>query len=301
MNIDQIKRAVGLYAENASPADKARLEFFEGLFEIQQERAEELSPSVGDSDGLPTEAAADADYIAGRALLKSHPVEIDPGVFARSCETVAAYMARSAGLEPSVVSALDAVDWNGFCNQADLGLAGSDPSAFVEGCLQDVGNLGIGEDLPVTVFMMVPMFALRSHLQPKAEQLMGIVSRDARTGTHERPLLCPVCGSQATAGRIGPVTRLMGGAREQYCGTCGTIWSFDRVRCGVCGTHNQSHLHYFNEESDFAHRIQSCDECGRYQRLVMQDEAPGPTVMEVEDVVMARLDQIALDPRFRVE
>lgn len=69
----------------------------------------------------------------------------------------------------------------------------------------------------------------------------------------------------------------------------------------MCGTHNQSHLHYFNEERDFAHRLQSCDECGQYQRMVMQDEAPGPAVMEVEDVVMAKLDRIALDPRFRTK
>lgn len=301
MFIDQIERAVGLYCKDASKADRARLRFFEGLFKLQQERADELASAAEDEDGLLSQAAADADYIVGRALLETCPVTIDPAEFAATCTAVADQLVEGAGLEPAVARSLGAVDWGTFCLEADLALAGRNPSAFVEKCLQNVEELGAESDLPSSVFMMVPMFALRAHLQPRAEKLMGIVSKDAKTGTHERPLLCPVCGSAATASRIGPVTSLMGGAREQYCGTCGTVWPFDRVRCGVCGTRNQSHLHYFNEERDFAHRLQSCDECGQYQRMVMQNEALGPVVMEVEDVIMAKLDRIALDPRFRAE
>ncbi len=300
MFIDQIEQAVELYCKDASAADQARLRFFEGLFKLQQARSDELSAAADDGEPL-SQSAADADYIAGRALLETCPVVLDPAKFATTCTAVANYLVEDAGLEPAVADALGAVNWNDFCAKADLALAGSDPSAFVDKCLRSVEELGASAALPTSVFMMVPAFALRAHLQPQAEKLMGTVSKDAKTGAHKRPLLCPVCGSVATASRVGPVTSLMGGTREQYCGTCGTVWPFDRVRCGVCGTHNQSHLHYFNEKRDFAHRLQSCDECGQYQRMVMQDEAPGPAVMEVEDVVMAKLDRIALDPRFRTK
>lgn len=94
---------------------------------------------------------------------------------------------------------------------------------------------------------------------------------------------------------------MRGGAREQYCGTCGALWPFERVRCGNCGTKNQGHLHYYNVDDDFAHRVQVCDECGGYQRVVFQQEARGGCVMEVEDVVMAKLDHVAHEQRFAEE
>ena len=71
--------------------------------------------------------------------------------------------------------------------------------------------------------------------------------------------------------------------------------------CGVCGTENASRLHYFHVEGDSSHRLQNCDECGQYQRMVFEEDLSIPLSMEVEDVVMAKLDAIALDPRFRVE
>ena len=67
------------------------------------------------------------------------------------------------------------------------------------------------------------------------------------------------------------------------------------MRCARCGTRNQGHLHYFNVEGDDSHRIATCDECGGYMRTVFQDDALVPFSFDVEDVVMARLDSIALN------
>lgn len=90
-----------------------------------------------------------------------------------------------------------------------------------------------------------------------------------------------------------------GRQREQYCSMCGTVWPFDRMRCGVCGVDNPTRLHYFHVEGDESHRLQNCDECGQCQRVLFEDDLAIPVSFEVEDVVMAKLDKIALDPRFR--
>lgn len=62
---------------------------------------------------------------------------------------------------------------------------------------------------------------------------------------------------------------------------------------------NQGNLHYFNIEGDEGHRIGTCDECGSYIRTRFAGEGDNaPYSPEVEDVVMARLDAVAMDPSF---
>ena len=46
-------------------------------------------------------------------------------------------------------------------------------------------------------------------------------------------------------------------------------------------------------------RIATCDECGNYIRTVFVEESLRPFSYEVEEVVTARLDAIARDPRFQ--
>lgn len=66
-----------------------------------------------------------------------------------------------------------------------------------------------------------------------------------------------------------------------------------------CGMRNQGNLHYFNIEGDGGHRIGTCDECGNYIRTRFAGEGDNaPYSPEVEDVVMARLDAVAMDPSF---
>ena len=62
-----------------------------------------------------------------------------------------------------------------------------------------------------------------------------------------------------------------------------------------CGTTEPRSLRYFSLAGDNAHRIHLCDECGGYIRTVFttRDSTFAP-VAEVEDVVMAPLDAVAL-------
>ena len=56
---------------------------------------------------------------------------------------------------------------------------------------------------------------------------------------------------------------------------------------------------YFNIEGDEGHRIGTRDECGSYirTRFAGEDDS-APYSPEVEDVAMARLDAVAMDPSF---
>lgn len=300
MNLTLVHDAVAAYKIGASPADKARLEFFEGLFEIQQERADVVADTMA-YEGLSVDEA-EAAYVALEPMLAKAPVEIDEVQFFGACKQIADYMAERAGLDADVAEGLRAIDWYKFTGKLDLALAGSNPPEFVEACLKDFDSFGVGSDVPASIVMMVVAFALRCHVQPAAEKLFGIVPKKTRESLqHPHPVVCPVCGSPAVASHVDAASGIDGRPREQYCSMCGTVWPFERMRCGVCGAENATRLHYFHVEGDSSHRLQNCDECGQYQRMVFEEDLTIPLCMEVEDVVMAKLDAIALDPRFRAE
>lgn len=299
MDLKLIDEAVAAYKKDASESDTARLEFFRKLYEIQQNRADAIATADG-YEPLP-ERDGDQDYIDAVPLLSQRSCPIDSTEFAQTCSDIAQHMADNAGLEDDVAKALRTLDWSDFCNKADLEKAGSMPPLFVEDCLRSFDDFGVDAAVPANIFMMVVSFAIRAHIQDVAAKAYAAVSDDAKTGNHARPLVCPVCGAPASLSVVESGVGIDGRARTQYCGTCGTAWPFDRLRCGVCGTQNPSHLHYFHIEGDSAHRLLNCEECGQYERVVFEEDLDKPLVNEVEDVVMARLDRVALDPRFRKE
>lgn len=297
MKLRRMREAVEAYERDASESDVARLEFFKALLELQQARADELGVPEGWEP--PAAEAADAAYIGFEPLLEKAPVTIDAETFADTCAQVAAHLVENAGLEDDVQAALGAFEWADFVAKLDLGLAGQNPPQFVEDSLQGFDALGVDSSLPASIVMMVVSFALRAHIQVPAERLYGAATDDAKTGPHERPILCPVCGSPAAVSHVEMASGIDGRSREQYCSVCGTVWPFERMRCGVCGTQSTARLHYFHVEGDASHRLQNCDECGQYQRILFEEDLSVPVSLEVEDVVMAKLDAIALDPRFR--
>ena len=297
MNLRAVAEAVAAYKEGAGQADAARLDFFEKLYRLQQERADELGACFG-AEPLGQEEAREA-YLAFRPLLAEAPVAISSAQLAETCRRIAAHLVSEAGLDEDVARALGQLSWDDFTAKLDVELAGARPPEFVEACLKGFDSFEVASSLPASIVMMVVSFALRAHIQTAAEQLFACVGKDVAAGSHARPVNCPICGSPAALSHVYMASGIDGRDREQYCSMCGTVWPYERMRCGVCGVDNPSRLHYFHVEGDEAHRLQNCDECGQYQRVFFEESLAIPVSLEVEDVVMAKLDQIALDPRFR--
>ncbi|MGI6535870.1 MAG: formate dehydrogenase accessory protein FdhE [Eggerthellaceae bacterium] len=294
MDLTQIASAVEEYGKASSEADRARLDFFAGLYRREQEHAERMAAATPYT--APDGDAIEGWYWAEEPVLGHAPATVDASAFADAARDLSAWTADHAGLVPDAAQALASFDWNAFAKRADLDRAGAEPPAFLEAVLDDPEACGVPGALPVPVFAAVLTGTLRSLLQPASEAIMAQAPKGS--ADHNRPLRCPVCGMPAAASTVGDTPDSEGKGRRQYCSLCGARWSFERIRCGNCGTRNQGHLHYHHVEGDPAHRLQTCDECGGYQRVVFQDELIASPCMEVEDVVMARLDQIALDPRF---
>jgi FdhE protein len=334
MDFTSIDKAIDSYSSLLADDDRARLEFFRGLWQLQQ-RIRQGAPvgQLPDSDTLETW------YWQERPLLMMMPLAIDAELLADAAQQVSAYLAEHAGLTEQAARQLAAFDWQAFlagqgteqgAEQAvgqatgravgwDVRQAGYDPSAFIEACCQAlrsgaasaaaVDAAAVDAVLPepadgsatvpsaelAELVAMVLAMTLRPLLEPTAAAAMGSLDLKQASAEHKKPLRCPVCGSLAAAGCVGEVPSGAKNGRLLYCATCGANWEFERIRCARCGSQNQEKLHYFHLDGDSAHRLQLCDACGDYLRVIFRVELPAVFVFEVEDVVMARLDKVAQD------
>lgn len=292
MNMKRIDEAIAHYSEAATPEEAARYAFFKGLWELQNAEAKRLAEHL--DYRLASPEVLEEQYWGGQAAIASNPVSIAAANYAALCKQVADYMAEHAGLDENIAKVLASYDWDKFVSNSAFELAGREPAAYIEDCLRRINVFEVDTACPANVFMMVPSFALRPFFQTVAAQTMDAL-KDVKKNQlyHNKPLHCPVCGSLASASYVGGGLELESHGRMLYCAMCGAEWAFERIRCAKCGTRNQGHLHWVHVEGDSAHRLHLCDECGGYTRTVFQDDLHAAVCMPVEDVVMARLDEVA--------
>lgn len=296
MNVKQLDAAVAAYEGLLDPSDASRLDFFRALWE----RRDACASDGGASDGVggyvvPAGDELRAWYAVGEPVFSHAPVEIDSEAFANALSDLASFAGERGDFPEGVKAAFERTEWDRIVAASPLEEASRTPLAYVESLAGSLVDDGMDEGQARTAALIASL-ALRSQLEAPAAAVAQVLLTDDPKGP--KPLVCPVCGSMPSAARVGGENSTQGRGKTLWCAQCGTSWEIERIRCTRCGTQNQAHLHYFNVEGDEAHRIATCDECGGYIRTVYTEETLAPFSFDVEDVVMARLDAIALDPRF---
>lgn len=293
MNAKKQQAAIDAYRETLDESDIARLEFFQGIWDIQERHTQKINEA--NEYALPEVATLEQWYWDEKPAFLMAPRPVDEDTLFDALDELSDYLAENGGFSDDVIEALRNFDWLEFIRATDLDLAGKDPSVYLEQSRETFDN---DSALPADTAILVLTLALRSMLEGAAQSVMGSLSLDEANTVHDKPVQCPVCGTHAVAAYVGETPSSLGNGRMLYCALCGTEWEYERIRCACCGTQNQGKLHYFHIEGDEAHRLHNCDECGDYMRTVFNESSEAPFCFEVEDVVMARLDQVAHDPRF---
>lgn len=102
---------------------------------------------------------------------------------------------------------------------------------------------------------------------------------------------CPICGREPKIGEI----RDDEGTRYLYCNQCGFEWDYRRIKCPFCGNEEQQTLAYFTIEEDSRYRVDVCNECKRYIKIVDFRNTKEKANMDVEDIATLHLDMLAND------
>lgn len=300
MDLQRINAVVEAYRPTASADDMARLEFFQGIWQIQQSHAEAAGAAV-DPATLPSAAELLDWFWACKPFLQQVPAAVDAKRLAACARELAAYLVEKGNFSQDACEGLKAARWADVVERAPIDLAGSDPEGYIEAVANDLMD-DLADVEPeramerVRLVCMVLSLALRSQLEPVAASELMSISRAVQQGLteHVKPLGCPVCGATATLAHVGPTHSSKVNSRTLYCGQCGATWDFERVRCACCGTQHQGHLEYLSLEGDEEHRVHVCSECGGYMRThFTAPESRTAFVPEVEDVMMVRLNALA--------
>ncbi|MCF6246029.1 MAG: formate dehydrogenase accessory protein FdhE [Desulfobacula sp.] len=74
---------------------------------------------------------------------------------------------------------------------------------------------------------------------------------------------CPICGSQPDLAFLDE-----DGKRYLKCCFCSHQWSIKRMGCSFCGNFDPDKQHYFYSDDEKEYRVNLCDSCGNYIKVV---------------------------------
>ena len=129
--------------------------------------------------------------------------------------------------------------------------------------------------------------SLRPELETIAEKYDEII---AKSGWSEG--YCPICGKEP---KIGEIREEEEGKRYLFCHQCGFKWYFHRIKCPFCGNDEQHSLAYFAVEGEEHHRVDVCNKCRRYIKIIELSKSSEEPNLDVEDIATLHLDMIAYD------
>jgi FdhE protein len=128
--------------------------------------------------------------------------------------------------------------------------------------------------------------ALKPALRAWCRQLSPLVHN---AGGWERSD-CFLCGAAASLGEL----QGNGQSKHLRCGPCGADWPFRRLRCTHCGNEDTASLGILYPEGRRDKvRVEVCDKCRGYLKVVSNFEPASPEELAIEDLSTLYLDDYA--------
>jgi FdhE protein len=129
--------------------------------------------------------------------------------------------------------------------------------------------------------------SLRPELEYIADKYGKIVAKSGWTEGY-----CPICGKEP---KIGEIREEEEGRRYLFCHQCGYKWNFRRIKCPFCGNEEQHSLAYFAVEGEERYRVDVCNKCRRYIKIVDLPKTAEDVNLDVEDIATLHLDMLAYE------
>jgi FdhE protein len=138
-------------------------------------------------------------------------------------------------------------------------------------------------------FDLIELF-IEESLRPSLERVVATCGEEVRKLEWTEGY-CPICGREPKIGEI----RDEEGTRYLFCNQCGFDWGYRRIKCPFCGNEEQQTLAYFTIEEDDRYRVDVCNECKRYIKIIDFRNTREKADLDVEDIATLHLDMLAND------
>jgi FdhE protein len=131
---------------------------------------------------------------------------------------------------------------------------------------------------------------LRAYSQ-RLTPLIEAAADGTLTGAEWTRGYCPICGGWPLLGELRGVEL----ARWLRCIACGSGWRTQRLRCPYCGNDDYRTLGSLAVEGEVRQRIEVCERCKGYLKVVNAFDPPPAELLAIEDVASMHLDIVAID------
>ena len=256
--------AAAAHLATVRPAYASILGFYGPVYAAQLESAAETSPAEIDID----DSLLRMKSKAGFALIEPADFPIDMPAARRLlikiCRIAAASSEDIAHTAQALFEAMQSDRVADDCFAEALSENGGVPSL--------AGQLGVPADMLGLLFYL----AVKPSVEKGARQLAD------RPAAHlEAPNDCPVCGRPPVIGELDH-----DGKQWLHCGLCWHRWPVARLTCPFCDNRDSGSLAYAFSESEPEYRVNLCDRCRRYVKVV-------------EQVASLHLDMLAAEKGYR--
>jgi FdhE protein len=253
---------------------KAIVECYEDIFKAQNETADSLQPLL---TGLDFTACKEK-HADGRPFLNSENITIQWDLFDSLAEricTITKPLAKSdeSGIENfSKLLAENTETWHKIV----LGSVLEDSSPLKE--------LAQNVDINYDTLIFISIQTLTPFIEKYAQKLREYIDSNVWLKGS-----CPVCGGEPLMGRLEEES----GKRYLQCYLCRTNWEFARLECPFCDNNDQKKLHYFFDEDNKHRRVELCDQCKSYLKVIDTREVGDRISLVVENLATLPLDIVA--------
>jgi FdhE protein len=97
---------------------------------------------------------------------------------------------------------------------------------------------------------------------------------------------CPICGRKPSMAKL----RLEDGLKLLQCSLCRSWWPYPDRRCTVCGNEDGETLGYLHTKEDEARKVDLCDKCKKYAKVIDCQKLGRDANLDVEDLATVYLD-----------
>lgn len=136
----------------------------------------------------------------------------------------------------------------------------------------------------------------QSALKPTLRAWCGELAPLVHTAGEWEKACCFICGAPASLGELQGNEQ----AKHLRCGQCGADWLIRRLQCIYCGNEDTSLLGILSPEGRRENvRVEVCDKCHGYLKVVTRFAPSSPEELAVEDLSTLFLDCLAQERGYR--
>lgn len=144
-------------------------------------------------------------------------------------------------------------------------------------------------DVPPDILSLLLYLAVKPSLEAGVRELAARLTDSGKNRSS-----CPICGSAPIIGELDAE-----GNQWIHCGLCWHRWPAKRIVCLYCSNQDSASMEYLYSEDEPEYRVNLCDGCQRYLKVVDTRKMNRRFYPPLEQVASLHLDVLAADKGYR--